>query len=76
LFTDADRVEAPTHVHNQDSGKFRPKRFLVPYRSRDLVHRKDRTSGRIRPQQESGPGFRPPTNRNKNRNVPPRPPSL
>ena len=29
-------------------------------------------STKIRPEQEFGPRFRPPTNRNENRNVPPR----
>jgi hypothetical protein len=78
LFTDADRGEAPTHVYKQDSGQIRPERFPVRLGSRVPAHRKGGTSGMlrpdsagIRPEQESGPGFRPPTNRNENRNVPP-----
>jgi hypothetical protein len=78
LFTDADRGEASTHVYKQDSGQIRPECFPGRYGSRVPARRKGGTSGMlrpdsagIRPQQESGPGIRPPTNRNENRNVPP-----
>ena len=70
---------APTHVHKQDSGQIRPECFPVRYGSRVPARRKGGTSGMlrpdsagIRPELESCPGFRPPKNRNENRNVPPR----
>ena len=42
-------MEAPTHVHKQDSGQIRPARFPVRYGSRVPARRKGGTSGILQP---------------------------